>query len=115
VAEGAGYEVAAADVGHSLSCQLSAANAAGSADATSAAVLARAPSAVQCVVPALKGLSLAAARRALADDNCKLGKAHKPKHRRKHAKLVVSRQSKRPGTTLEAGAEISVKLVAKKR
>lgn len=116
VATGASYAVVAADVGHALSCRLTVTNAAGSVDATSAAVLARAATAVaQCIVPALKRLKLPATRRKLAAANCALGKVKKPKHRQKGDKLVVSRQSGPPKATLDAGAKISVKLVVKKK
>lgn len=47
----------------------------------------------KCVVPSLKGKTLAAAKKALKKANCKLGKVTKPKKVKKGARLVVSKQS----------------------
>jgi len=61
-----------------------------------------------CRVPALKGLPLARARKALTKAHCKLGRVRRPKHAR--GLLVVERQSHRSGTKLAAGAHINVVL-----
>jgi hypothetical protein len=65
-----------------------------------------------CVVPKLKGLALPATRRKLARAHCKLGKVKRPKARkgRKRQKLVVKRQSAKPGTRLTANAAVNVTL-----
>lgn len=70
-----------------------------------------------CTVPKLTGLTLAAAQRALTAAGCTLGKvtSRRPGARRRHlhrprAKLLVASQSAAPGTTLSAGAAVSVTL-----
>jgi hypothetical protein len=59
-----------------------------------------------CVVPALKGDTLAAAHRALAAAHCRLGVIHRPT--RPHGTLRVSRQSARTGKRLADGARVTV-------
>jgi hypothetical protein len=63
---------------------------------------------VRCVVPKLKGDSLAAARSALSRAHCSLGKVSRPRERQR--KLVVSAQSVRAGRQLAQGTAIAVKL-----
>jgi Tol biopolymer transport system component len=74
------------------------------------------PVSTSCVVPHLKGDSLAAARRALIGAHCALGKVRRPKRphqrppgRRRWA-LLVAGQSPRPGTVKPAGASVQLKL-----
>ena len=72
-----------------------------------------------CLVPKLKGSSLAAATRQLAAAGCALGKVTKPgmnKHRRPPKNLVVVSQGTKPGTKLRSGSRVAVTLgVAVKR
>jgi hypothetical protein len=63
---------------------------------------------VRCVVPALKGHSLGAARRALKRAHCALGQVVRP--RDPGRSLVVVRQSRRRGTKLRAGATVAIAL-----
>jgi hypothetical protein len=69
----------------------------------------RAGAAVQCVVPALRGHSLTAARRLLHDAHCKLGRVT-IRHGAHHGTLVVTRQSPGRGRKLRQGAAVSVTL-----
>jgi hypothetical protein len=62
----------------------------------------------RCVVPKLKGDSLAAARTALGKAHCSLGKVSRPRARQR--KLVVSMQSLRAGRQLVKGTTVAVKL-----
>jgi hypothetical protein len=64
--------------------------------------------ATPCVVPQLKGDSLAAARRALAKANCAMGKVSKPTTHR--GRLVVRRQGTHAGVKLGRGASVAVTL-----
>ena len=63
---------------------------------------------VVCRVPALKGLTLARARKALTRAHCKLGRVRRPRHA--HGALVVEGQSHRKGAKLAAGAHVNVVL-----
>ena len=72
-----------------------------------------------CVVPNLKGKSLAAARAGLRTSGCALGRVTTPKKPRRkpgrHRKwvLVVGREASRPGTVAPSGARVAIKLVYK--
>ncbi len=59
-----------------------------------------------CVVPALKGDTLTAARRALASAHCRLGAVHQPAHR--HGTLRVSAQGAPVGEQLAGGARVAL-------
>jgi hypothetical protein len=63
---------------------------------------------VVCVVPALKGDSIARARQALLHSHCKLGRVSKPP--RSHGALVVLKQSAPHGKKLPREAVIAVTL-----
>ncbi|HYB22919.1 MAG TPA: hypothetical protein VED41_03920 [Solirubrobacteraceae bacterium] len=63
-----------------------------------------------CVVPALKGDTLAVARRALAAAHCRLGIVHRPE--RQHGTLHVRRQSARAGKRLPDDAHIALWIAA---
>jgi beta-lactam-binding protein with PASTA domain len=65
-----------------------------------------------CVVPALKGRSLRAARGALQRAHCKLGKVREP--RGHHGLLVVVAQSRESGEEVRGTTAINVTLAAKK-
>jgi hypothetical protein len=59
-----------------------------------------------CVVPALKGDTLAVARRSLTVAHCRLGVVHRPP--RSHGALHVSRQSARPEKRLANDARVAL-------
>src|SRR5581483_1361411 len=61
-----------------------------------------------CVVPKLKGKTLARARRALSAAHCTLGRVRKPKH--SSGTLVVVAQGLKAGTKSETGTMVAVKL-----
>ncbi len=83
-ATAAAYRLAARDAGAAIQCRVTGSGPGGTIAAESApAVPAKA-----CIVPALRGLTLAAARRALAGANCALGRTTR------------RRSAKRPGTVL---------------
>jgi len=65
-----------------------------------------------CRVPALKGDSLAKARRVLAAAHCRLGTVHRPAHQ--HSSLYVSTQGSPAGRHLAAGARVALTLRAKR-
>ncbi len=62
---------------------------------------------IPCTVPALRGLSQAAATRKLAVDGCAVGKVTRPKNSA-GKKLVVRSQSRSSGTRLPAGATVDI-------
>jgi len=64
----------------------------------------------KCVVPALRGLTLSAARRALGKAHCRLGRITRPA--RHNSAVVIVEQSARHGKRLPAQAAVSVKLAA---
>ena len=68
-----------------------------------------APPAPKCLVPQLKGKTLARARGALAAAHCSLGKVRKPRGA-KLSKLRVKSSSPAAGTTLPSGAGVSLRL-----
>ncbi len=70
------------------------------------------PAATKCVVPKLKGKTLAAARKALKQAHCKLGKVKKPKGNKK--KLRVRAQTKKAKAKLKAGTKVGVTLKRKR-
>ncbi len=65
-----------------------------------------------CLVPALKGDTLTAARRALAKAHCRLGAVHQPA--RHHGTLHVSAQSAPAGDQLAHGARVTLWVGAKR-
>jgi hypothetical protein len=65
-----------------------------------------------CRVPALKGDTLTAARRALAKAHCRLGTVHRPAHL--HGTLRVSAQGALAGEQLVGGARVMLTLGAKR-
>ena len=67
------------------------------------------PLVTKCIVPRLKGKTLAQARKLLAKAHCKLGKVTKPKHHTKHRQVVVSQK---PGArkSLPSGTKIAIRL-----
>jgi hypothetical protein len=70
------------------------------------------PPLLSCLVPRLKGLSLAKARSALSRANCTLGKVRKPKAKKLGA-LVVKSSSPAAGASLPAGGAVGLKLAPK--
>jgi hypothetical protein len=69
---------------------------------------------VQCVVPALRGKTLRAARRALANRHCALGSRHWA-HSRKLRRGRVLSQTPRPGAHRPRGAKVKVTLSSGRR
>lgn len=68
----------------------------------------------RCVVPKLKGKTLAQAKTLLKRAHCRLGTVHKPKpSKHKHPKLVVSKTSPGAGQVRPAGTKVAVTLVRK--
>jgi hypothetical protein len=67
-----------------------------------------APASAACLVPRLKGKSLAKAKRALAAAHCSLGGVSRPKRAR--GSLVVRSSSPAAGSSLAAGAKVGVRL-----
>ena len=66
------------------------------------------PVAAQCVVPNLRGLTLAFAKRLLGAANCRLGKVTKKRtHKRSQVGKVISQKPK-AGTKLANGAKVAV-------
>jgi len=66
-----------------------------------------------CVVPALAGRSLTAAKRLLIAAHCRLGRVIAPK--RRGGKLAIFHQAPSHGMHLAAGASVAVRLAAVKR
>jgi hypothetical protein len=66
-----------------------------------------------CLVPALKGKKLGAAKQALSDAGCSTGSVTKPKKKKKGKAKFVKSQSVAPGTSLADGAPVDLKLRAK--
>jgi hypothetical protein len=64
-----------------------------------------------CVVPKLKGRSLAAAKSVLSQRNCKLGKV---RHGAREADARIKRQAPAPQTALPAGGMVKVTMSAKR-
>ncbi len=64
----------------------------------------------KCVVPRLKGLSGAAAKRRLLGAHCRLGKASVAKRYKHSKRLVVSTQSVKAGSARAFGTSVSVTL-----
>jgi hypothetical protein len=70
------------------------------------------PSSGKCVVPKLKGDSLAKAKKLLRSAHCAIGKVSKPKARKHHklGKLVVSRSTPGAAAKLAGGSKVGLKL-----
>jgi PASTA domain len=62
-----------------------------------------------CKVPRLKGLSKKRAKRRLRKGGCRLGKVRRP-HARSKRKLVVRRQSLKPGKVVPRGTKVKLRL-----
>jgi hypothetical protein len=65
-----------------------------------------------CVVPRLKGLTLAKAKKALRVADCRLGKSRAPSHVPRNHVLLVSAQSVKRGVKLPALFPVNVTLAA---
>lgn len=69
------------------------------------------PKVVRCIVPKLKGKTLAKARKLLVRNHCRLGKVTKRKrHGKHHGKYKVISQKPRAGKVLPKGARIALLL-----
>jgi hypothetical protein len=133
------YTTSQADVGHKLSCEITASNAAGSTTVASASVgpvtaisgsttvtaagtKAGTPASgatktgasggpvVGCVVPNLHRMTLAQAKRALSHADCGVGKIRKPKHVPRHHVMRVSGQSSVFRSRHPAGYRVNISL-----
>lgn len=80
-----------------------------SSDMTVAAAFEINPPTAKCVVPKLKGKTLAAAKRAIRNHYCSVGKVTKVKSSAKNRGHVVS-QSPRPGKRLRTGSKVALKV-----
>lgn len=99
------YRLAASDVGRAVQCQVSATNAGGTTVAESAPrVVAQA-----CIVPSLRGATLAAGRRRLARAHCALGKVTRAFSSSVRAGRVI-RSSPAAKTNRAAGAKVGVQV-----
>lgn len=67
----------------------------------------------QCVVPSLRGATLARARTLLRDAHCRLGRVSRPAHPRRRHALVVSAQLPRPQSVYAPGHRVRVRLSAR--
>jgi hypothetical protein len=74
-----------------------------------------APGDAKCVVPRLKGLSLARARRALHRSQCSLGRVQRPRHRLHHRALRITRQRPDPGRRLAERSPVDVTVKWRRR
>jgi hypothetical protein len=101
-ASASSYTVKPADSGRKLSCRVTARNLAGSVSATSAAVKVK----VECIVPALKGRKLAAAKSAIRAAHCKVGKVTKKKSAGKAGRVLSQRPT--PGTRRAPGSKVAL-------
>jgi hypothetical protein len=68
------------------------------------------PPDVECVVPRLKGLSVARARNEVRRSHCTLGRVQRPRHRVRHRVLRITRQHPDPGRRLAERAPVDVKV-----
>jgi hypothetical protein len=71
------------------------------------------PASIGCLVPSLKGDTLAAARTALSRAHCKLGRVRRP--HTAHATLVIVRQARPAGDRLSDGTAVAVRLGVRRR
>jgi surface antigen len=120
------YELVSADADHDLSCKVTASNAGGSASATSASVLVKAASgsggsgpsgssgstgstssAKACIVPKLKGLKLAKAKKRLVAHHCRAGKVTR-RHSTKVKKGRVISSSPKAGAHRKNRAKVAL-------
>jgi hypothetical protein len=67
------------------------------------------PPPTQCVVPKLKGKKLGAAKNAIRNAHCSVGKITKVKSTRKHRNRVLS-QNPKPGEHLKQGSKVALKI-----
>jgi hypothetical protein len=82
---------------------------------TSAGAPPFAPPPAECVVPRLKGLTLAEARSELRRSHCILGRVHRPRHRVRHRVLRITRQRPDPGERLAERAPVAVTVKWRRR
>jgi len=106
VASGRIYTPARGDAGHALQCRVTATNAGGSTAATSAPVVVTGAQPASCVVPTLRGRTIARAKTLLAGAGCKLGIVKRVHAKVKHGRVV--RSTPRAHKVLSAGTRVSV-------
>ncbi len=106
VASGSTYTPVGGDADHALQCRVTATNAGGSTAATSVPVVVTGAHAASCVVPTLRGRTVARAKSLLAAAGCKLGTV-----KRVHAKVRrgrVIRSTPRAHKVRTAGTRVSL-------
>jgi hypothetical protein len=101
-ATAATYTLAAADAGKAIQCSVTATGTGGSVVAYSAPGVA----AKACIVPALIGKTLPAARKALTRANCAVGKTTRRKSKKKPGTVLSSSPPK--GRNLAAGSKVAL-------
>jgi hypothetical protein len=106
-ATAASYTLTVADVGKAIQCRVTATGPGGSVVAESAPEV----PAKACIVPALVGKKLAAARKALKRANCALGKTKRRKSSRKPGTVLKS--SPAEGRNLPARAKVALTVARK--
>jgi hypothetical protein len=99
------YHVLAFDAGSTVRVVVTAKNTAGQASATSHETDV-VTVALRCVVPSLRGKTVAKARRALRLAHCRLGRVSSTRSRRRRGLIVAQRP--RPGAVRADGAKVSV-------
>lgn len=103
-ATAAAYRLTAGDAGTAIQCRVTASGPGGAIAVESApAVPAKA-----CIVPAVGGLTLAAARRALAAANCALGRTARRRSAKRPGTVLASTPPK--GRNLAAGTKVALTL-----
>jgi hypothetical protein len=105
------YTILETDVGHELSCRVTAANPGGSASAFAVGVSVSAPVTVpvECVVPSLQGVTLASARRRLVHAHCAVGRVTRV-HSRSVRRGRVIRASVATNTHHRHGFKVSLRV-----
>jgi hypothetical protein len=86
----------------------------GSPSATATPAPTPTPGAARCIVPRLKKLTRAAAKKKLVTAGCRLGSVKVPRKLRKATRLVVSRQSPAAGNRVPVGTKVTLTLARRK-
>jgi hypothetical protein len=106
VASGGTYAPARTDAGHALQCRVTATNAGGSTAATSAPVVVTGAQPASCVVPSLRGRTVARARTALAAAGCRLGTVKRVHSGVKRGRVI--RSTPRAHKVRAAGTRVTI-------
>jgi hypothetical protein len=106
IASGDTYTPAASDAGHALQCRVTARNAGGSTITTSAPVVVAGARRASCVVPSLRGRTVARARTALTAAGCRLGKVKRLHSGVKRGRVI--RSTPRAHNVRAAGTRVTI-------